>query len=269
MTAKKFSRKELLQKFLLGTGLATMGAIPWAAFISESKAAPLVLRPPGALPEADFLRTCIRCGMCVEQCPYDTLRLAEPGEQKPLGTPYFIPREIPCYMCEDIPCVVTCPSGALDKSSVSSDTGEGWQLDINQARMGVAVIDTHSCIAYWGLQCDACYRVCPLMGTAITLKKERNERTGKHALLTPEVNGDICTGCGLCEHACVTKKASIRVLTRSVATGEVDTNYIKSWEQEDEFRLREASEDVTTHTERSAQAPVDYLNAEDLFEHDD
>ena len=37
------------------------------------------LRPPGALPEAEFLAACIRCGLCVRDCPYDTLSLATLG----------------------------------------------------------------------------------------------------------------------------------------------------------------------------------------------
>ena len=28
-----------------------------------------LLRPPGALPEAEFLEVCYRCGNCVEACP--------------------------------------------------------------------------------------------------------------------------------------------------------------------------------------------------------
>ncbi|MBQ5460088.1 MAG: 4Fe-4S dicluster domain-containing protein, partial [Rhodocyclaceae bacterium] len=75
--------------------------------------AEIALRPPGALPEADFLAACVRCGLCVRDCPYDTLKLAEVGDGVPLGTPFFNARAIPCEMCEDIPCVPACPTGAL------------------------------------------------------------------------------------------------------------------------------------------------------------
>ena len=36
----------------------------------------VALRPPGALPEKDFLAACTRCGQCVQACPYDMLYLA-------------------------------------------------------------------------------------------------------------------------------------------------------------------------------------------------
>ena len=54
----------------LGRGRARAGAVP--------------LRPPGALPENDFLATCIRCGRCVDACPANALLGAEwlPGVQR-------------------------------------------------------------------------------------------------------------------------------------------------------------------------------------------
>lgn len=148
-------------------GLATLGGLTWSAYVDEVSASKLTLRPPGALKEEDFLATCIKCGMCVEACPFDTLSLAKPGDNKPLGTPYFIPREIPCYMCPDIPCVPVCPTGALDIKSLKSEEKE---LDINTAEMGLAVVDETNCIAFWGIQCDACYRACPILGEAITVE---------------------------------------------------------------------------------------------------
>ena len=181
-----------------------MGGFTWGAYVSEAKAVDLILRPPGAIKEADFMKACIKCGACVEACPYDTLVLAMPGDNKPVGTPHFEPRKVPCEMCPDIPCVPVCPSGALNEESVTSfDEKENKNvLDINKAKMGIAVIDAKSCVAFWGIQCDLCYRACPLMDEAISLKYEKNERTGKHAYLKPVINQDICTGCGLCAAVC-------------------------------------------------------------------
>jgi ferredoxin-type protein NapG len=247
------------RKFILGSaravGLMALGGLVWSAYIDEATASKLLLRPPGALREDDFLKTCIKCGMCVEACPYDTLVLATPGDNKPLGTPFFEPREIPCYMCPDIPCVPVCPSGALDIKSVSKND----QLNIDMARMGLAVVDAKNCIAFWGIQCDACYRACPLLDKAIYLEYTKNERTGKHAFLKPIVDSDYCTGCGLCERACVTKKAAIFVLPREVALGEVGDHYVKGWEKADESRV-ESSTSQTTTTQISKERAIDSLN---------
>jgi len=252
---KSGDRRRFILSATRAMGLAALGGLVWSAYLDEAKSAPLILRPPGAIAEDDFLKTCIKCGMCVLACPYDTLSLAKPGDKKPIGTPFFTPREIPCYMCPDIPCVPVCPSGALDVNLVSEEN----QLEIRKAKMGVAVVDKQNCIAYWGIQCDACYRACPLLGEAITVEYEKNERTGKHAFLRPVVNNDICTGCGLCEKACVTEKAAITVLPREVVSGKVGDYYIKGWDKNDEQRLENATA-KETKTELSREKAVDSLN---------
>ncbi len=250
-------------------GLSALGGIVWTGYVEEAKAAPLVLRPPAALPEDDFLRTCIKCGQCAEACPYDTLIMAKPGDRVPMGTPFFIPRDIPCYMCEDIPCVPVCPTGALDEASVTTVKDGKPELDINKARMGLAVVDHESCIAYWGIQCDACYRACPILGQAITIEFLRNERTGKHAKLVPIVHADHCTGCGLCEHACVTEKAAIFVLPREVAMGKPGDYYVKGWSEKDQERIKQRDlSKIRTQTEINKRSAVDALNMgdEELFD---
>jgi len=248
-------RRKFILNMARGFGIAAMGGFVWSAYIDEATASQLTLRPPGALPEKDFLKTCIKCGLCVEACPYDTLVLAKPGEHKPLGTPYFVPRDVPCYMCEDIPCVPVCPTGALDQSSVTTD----GKLDITIADMGLAVVDEESCIAFWGIQCDACYRACPLLDKAIYLEYSKNERTGKHAFLKPIVDSDYCTGCGLCERACVTEKAAIYVLPREVALGKVGDHYIKGWDKADEARLKDAKTQIN-QTGINKKKAIDNLN---------
>lgn len=249
------SRREFFLNITRTAGVAALGGLVWSAYVDEATANSLVLRPPGALPEEDFLKTCIKCGMCVLACPYDTLMLARPGDNRPLGTPYFIARDIPCYMCPDIPCVPVCPTNALDETLVSTE----GKLDINKAKMGVAVVDSLNCIAFWGIQCDACYRACPLLGEAIFVEYSKNERTGKHAFLKPVVNYDICTGCGLCEKACVTEKASITVLPRESVLGRAGDYYIKGWDKGDEQRLETATSKTTT-TDLSKEKAVDSLN---------
>ncbi len=180
------------------------------------------LRPPGALAEADFLGACIRCGLCVRDCPFDTLKLAELGDNVATGTPYFTARDIPCEMCEDIPCVKACPTGALDHALE----------DIDEARMGLAVLaDQEACIAFHGLRCEVCFSICPVRGKAITLERRHNERSGKHALFIPEVHSDACTGCGKCEQACILEQAAIKVMPVRLAKGELGRHYRLGWEE--------------------------------------
>ncbi len=180
------------------------------------------LRPPGALDEEAFLGACVRCGLCVRDCPYDTLDLARLGEPLATGTPYFIARQVPCEMCEDIPCVKACPTGALDPDLT----------DIDDARMGVAVlIDQETCLNFLGLRCDVCYRVCPLIDEAITLELDHNDRTGKHTRFLPTVRADVCTGCGKCEAACVLEVAAIKVVPSDLAKGQLGQHYRLGWEE--------------------------------------
>jgi ferredoxin-type protein NapG len=180
------------------------------------------IRPPGALDEEKFLGACIRCGLCVRDCPFDTLRLAQLGEQVANGSPYFIAREIPCEMCPDIPCVKACPTGALDHELTN----------IDDARMGLAVVvDQENCIAFQGLRCEVCFNICPVRGKAITLELRHNLRSGKHALFIPEVHSDACTGCGKCEKACILEEAAIKVLPLHLARGMLGKHYRLGWEE--------------------------------------
>ena len=257
------SRREILKKLIKGAAATGTGGLIWGSLLPETKANALTIRPPGALENEDFLKACIKCGKCVEACPYDTLILANLNDNISLGSPYYVARTIPCYMCIDYPCTEACPSGALDLKELIK---EDEKPDINNARMGLAVIHRESCIAYWGIQCDACYRACPLMDTAIELEYEKNTYTGKHSNLKPVVNSDACTGCGLCEHVCVVEKAAIRILPREIAMGEVGDHYIKSWEDSDEERIDQIEEGKNMD-EKDIETALDYLNQdEELFD---
>jgi len=77
----------------------------------------------------------------------------------------------------------------------------------------------------------------------------------------PIVNMDICTGCGLCEKACVTEKPAIFVLPREVALGKPGDHYVKGWDKKDQKRVaNRVDKDLTTHDKRSEKSAVDYLN---------
>jgi ferredoxin-type protein NapG len=125
-------------------------------------------------------------------------------------------------MCEDIPCVKACPTGALDHQLT----------DINKAKMGLAaLVDQETCLNFLGLRCDVCYRVCPVIDKAITLERVHNFRTGKHTMFLPTVHSEHCTGCGKCEKSCVLEVAAIKVFPVQLAKGELGKHYQLGWEE--------------------------------------
>lgn len=161
-----------------------------------------MLRPPGAVAEDVFLQKCLRCGRCAHVCPYDSVQMGRLTDGLAIGTPVIVARETPCYLCSDLPCVKACPSGALDP-----------QLkEPLKARMGTAVItEREECLSLKGLRCEVCYRACPAIDKAIVVENYLNVKTGRHAIFEPVVHKQDCTGCGICEKACVLERPAIVV----------------------------------------------------------
>lgn len=191
MITKGISRRKALSSALaLGASTALLGAVVHG---ERAQALPMDrIRPPGALREDDFLDACVRCGRCVQACPYDALQLEGLRGTVPAGTPYFVARRTPCEMCETIPCAAACPTGALRPTLA----------DIRDADMGLARLGTPKrCLSYTGAAyCDSCFRACPIKGEAIRMQSGRTRGGGN---FMPVVDPDHCTGCGKCEKACV------------------------------------------------------------------
>jgi ferredoxin-type protein NapG len=243
------SRRNFFARVGQGAAMAATGGLVWSYLLTQqARATPFAIRPPGALAAADFNARCIKCGQCVDACPYDTLKLATANSGVPIGTPYFIPRETPCYMCEDIPCVPVCPTGALDHALEN----------IDDSRMGLAVIDIENCLSWQGLRCEICFRECPVQGQAITVE-HHPRRISKHAMFVPLVHSDACTGCGICEKACPTQKSAIRVLQPELVQGQIGDHYRLGWTIDSPITQEfKAASDAT-----GASAPatgMDYLN---------
>ena len=199
-------RRRFLTRGAQAAGAASLVGLLLASYGEQAASRPIgALRPPGALAEDEFLGACVRCGLCVRDCPYDTLRLAPFGASIATGTPYFVARDVPCYMCEDIPCVAACPTTALSKQLT----------DIRDADMGVAVVvGTDTCYSINSIaHCQACYLACPIKDEAITMEMKRD---GTRVYFEPTVHRDRCTGCGKCEKDCVVAEAAIKVLPRAL-----------------------------------------------------
>ena len=244
------SRREFLVKMAQNASLAAAGGSLWAYLLQQqSHANNLVIRPPGALPEKDFNAACIKCGQCVRDCPYDTLELAKTGQSIPIGTPYFTPRKIPCYMCKDIPCVKACPTGALSPELTN----------IDDSRMGLAVIDMETCISDLGLRCEICHRVCPVQNSAITIE-HHPRNTSKHAMFIPLVHSSDCTGCGVCEEACPTDIAAIRVVRADMVQGKIGEHYRLGWKDDSKITQDFKAPERKKPTENKPAGGLNYLN---------
>ena len=152
-----------------------------------------VLRPPGALPEDEFLDRCVSSGQCVNVCPVAAIRLAKSDDPDLGGKPFIDPKIQACVVCDDLACMNACPSGALRVVSKES---------IN---MGTAVLREEHCLRTQGEDCQICVDKCPIGSNAINIPE------GEGAV---EVHNAGCTGCGVCEMYCPTEPKAIVVEPR-------------------------------------------------------
>lgn len=191
-----------------------------------------LIRPPGASEE--FLSKCIRCFKCGEACPYDSIVFADDERGINYGTPYVMPRDTPCYLCQSkdsdilkesvlkgelkdvdadsLRCGEVCPTGALDEIPNDPETIE------DTVEMGQSEIDRSRCLGWTQNICSRCYRVCPYADDAIELspkdydlnvpdgnisKEDLGEAIGRpDAYGFKPVVTDACIGCGICESEC-------------------------------------------------------------------
>lgn len=179
---------------------ASAAAIAFQAVRCAAQGDALLLRPPGAQGESDFLARCIKCGRCMQACPYIAIAPAGDDSGFAVGTPAIDARTQACRLCEDFPCVEACPTDALRAVEKRSDV-----------RMGVAVIDEDACIAFQGIRCEVCYRVCPLIDQAITIDYRMREGDAIHSVFAPVMDEEACVGCGLCVERCVVSEPEVPI----------------------------------------------------------
>lgn len=191
-------RRRVLQAGALGIGWALLGKLDVAGARSESGApmgSPHLLRPPGAVPEEEFLRACVRCAECIKVCPNGALQpaLAEAGVAG-FWTPVLVPRinycTEPCNACGEV-----CPTHAIERFDIRE---KKWLF------IGTAVIDRSRCIT-WNSDkvCLVCDEQCSYKAVYWQTVDGRRR---------PFVNEQVCVGCGICEKKCpVGPEAAIRV----------------------------------------------------------
>ncbi len=163
----KKRRKFLKQIAGLGVlGIAAAGTVWGGKVLLEREELPL--RPPGALEEHEFLALCIKCGQCLQVCPYDSILLEDIDGMAGVGTAYIDPQLRGCYLCKALPCILACPSGALDHDIAD---------DVRKVHMGVAVIvNEPACLALYNKPVPESIRDLIYEHTKVLTPKERREK---------------------------------------------------------------------------------------------
>ena len=136
--SKEDKKRRNFLKNAVGLGALTVVSGAGIYFAPKLKAHSLLLRPPGAVEEDKFLKLCIKCGQCLQVCPYDSISLEGVEGGASLGMAYIDPHQRGCYLCEAFPCILACPTGALEHE----------HDNIKYIKMGVAVLkDVDGCLA--------------------------------------------------------------------------------------------------------------------------
>jgi MauM/NapG family ferredoxin protein len=198
---------DLRRRWILTSGLAALVAVPAVSIGGHRKRThPLLIRPPGAIPEERFVETCVKCGECMKVCLTNGLQptFSEAGLEG-LWTPILVPRlgycEYNCNLCSQV-----CPTGAIRDITVEEK---------KEIRIGLAFIDKNRCIPYFlGRNCIVCEEHCPVPDKAIVFIEEevRDKEGNRFTLKKPVVEPELCIGCGICETKCpVVDKPAIRV----------------------------------------------------------
>ena len=218
----KKSKSDINRRQFLKNGavaVAAIGAVGigvnYLKYFSEKNNKSL-LRPPGAVDENDFIYACIKCGLCVQICPIEAIKLAGISDGLSYGTPYIDPREQACdFSCDAMQCVETCPTAALDflpfkkagenalitYQKENPIPGPDYNPFVVQSlsmkattKMGIAVLNTDTCLAVKNKGFKGSPRENEFTGIYRSPNPKRGER--KASLVNDHLfNRDICDLC--------------------------------------------------------------------------
>ena len=184
----------------VGTATTTTATRMWGANLSDPNVK-LPVRPPGSVPEQDFLQMCIRCGECFKACPNNVLQ-SQGFEQglEGLWTPIvnadWAGCESSCNACGQV-----CPTGAIRPLPLEEK---------KTTRMGLAIVNETTCLPFADREaCQLCVDECNAAGyEAIEFTRVHTEMDAlgnpleDSGHIAPVVLADKCVGCGLCQTRC-------------------------------------------------------------------
>ena len=187
------SRRRLVGVLALGCVVPPILGVRRLAAAPE----PLLIRPPGALAETQFLQRCVRCAECIQVCIGNGLQpvLLEAGIEG-IFSPRLVARtgycEFNCTLCGQV-----CPTGAIRKLT---------RTEKHRTKIGNAWFDTDRCLPYAkGIPCIVCEEHCPTPDKAIkfrTVMVVDGETGRQQEIRHPYIVDELCIGCGICETKC-------------------------------------------------------------------
>lgn len=154
----------------------------------------LPMRPPWTVDEALFTADCSRCDDCIRHCP-EQIIIKGSG-----GFPEINFQHGECTFCGS--CADICQSPVF-----TSTERQPWAY---KASIG------DRCITAKQVVCRTCVEQCDV--EAISLKPKLG------GVGSPELNLDLCTGCGACVGPCPTQAISIAITTNAPSTITASTN---------------------------------------------
>jgi len=195
---------------LLGGGIGYYNKVAGAQFTRQ----PRFLRPPGAIDEETFIYACIKCGLCVQICPVEAIKLADLDEGLDYGTPYIDVREQACdFSCDSLQCVETCPTAVLNFTPFEIAGGEAlkeyskkhdatkpgfnpFSVQIvamkSIVKMGIARVNEETCLAHQGKGFKGNPRAANFEG----IYRSPDSTTGKPSPLSNKTfDREICNLC--------------------------------------------------------------------------
>ncbi len=142
--------------------------------------------PPGSLNRHHFMHACTACHLCVSACPTGVLKpsLFEYGFFG-MMQPFMDYHASFCnYEC--VRCTEVCPNGAILPLTIEKKL---------TTQIGTVRFEKPNCIVFTDeTSCGSCSEHCPTK--AVRMVPYKGELT------IPQVDTEICVGCGACEYAC-------------------------------------------------------------------
>jgi len=171
VTVPDLSRRGLLAAFTMGVALPPMVRLSGGTRANWN---PNGIRPPGSLPEAEFLRWCTKCGQCMRICPTNIIQPAgwETGPEG-LWTPVLNFRagtsgcQVNCVACG-----LVCPTVAIRPITLDEKLGRNAYAAAGPIRLGTAFVDRGRCLP-WAMDkpCIVCQEVCPVSPKAVFVRE--------------------------------------------------------------------------------------------------